>query len=65
VAAFLSPIGLTGVERFELPNLHGMNFLVHGILAQGLRSDAQGKALGQVLLGMPLDGFRRTGGDRE
>lgn len=65
VAAFLSPVGITRVERFEMPNLHGMNFLVHGILSKGLRCDAQGKALGQVLLAMPLDGFRQTGDHRE
>jgi hypothetical protein len=55
VAKFLAPLGITGVQRFEWPNLHALNFLVHGILARGLRCDAQGKALGQVLLEMPLD----------
>jgi Acyclic terpene utilisation family protein AtuA len=43
------------IERFELPNIGALNFLVHGILANGLRVDAQGKALGQVLLEMPID----------
>jgi hypothetical protein len=55
VATFLEPLGIDRVERFEMPNLHGMNFLVHGVLSRGLRCDAQGKALGQVLLEMPLE----------
>ncbi len=42
------------VQRFELPNLGALNFVIHGILANSLRVDAQGKALGQVLLQMPL-----------
>jgi hypothetical protein len=41
-------------ERFELPNLHALNFVLHGVLRHSLRSDAQGKALGQILLEMPL-----------
>lgn len=63
VAAFLSPLGIERVERFELPNLHGLNFLVHGVLSRGLRCDAQGKALGQVLLEMPLELDRPEGDD--
>ena len=58
VAEFLAPIGIKNVERFLMPNLSGMNFLVHGILSRGLRSDVQGKALGQVLLEMPIAGDR-------
>jgi hypothetical protein len=60
VSQFLAPIGIKRIERFELPNLHGMNFIVHGVLSKGLRCDAQGKALGQVLLEMPLEGFSPT-----
>ena len=54
----------TKVERFELPNLHALNFLLHGILTDGdtlgggstsLRVDAQGKTLGQRLLLMPIE----------
>lgn len=55
VAGFLAPIGIQRVVRFELPNLHGLNFLVYGALSRGLRCDSQGKAMGQVLLEMPLD----------
>ena len=58
VMEFLAPIGIKNVERFLMPNLSGMNFLVHGILSRGLRSDVQGKALGQVILEMPIPGDR-------
>ena len=36
-------------------NIAALNFVVQGILANPLRTDAQGKALGQVLLEMPID----------
>lgn len=42
------------VERFEWPNLNALNFVLHGILANPLRVDAQGKTLAQALLEMPL-----------
>lgn len=42
------------VERFELPNLMALNFVLHDVLGGGgsrsLRVDAQGKALGQAML---------------
>ena len=41
------------VERFELPNLLALNFVVHGLLGRGVaaspRLDAQAKALGEEL----------------
>ncbi|MEV0968199.1 acyclic terpene utilization AtuA family protein [Microtetraspora glauca] len=41
------------VERFELPNLLALNFVVHGLLGRGVaaspRLDAQAKALGERL----------------
>ena len=41
------------VEVFELPNLHGVNVLVHGLLGEGVaastRFDPQAKALGEWL----------------
>lgn len=43
------------VQRYELPNLAAVNFVVRGILTNSLRVDAQGKTLGQALLEMPLD----------
>jgi hypothetical protein len=47
------------VERFELPNLGALNFLLHGALGGGgtvsLRTDAQGKTFGAALLGMEIE----------
>ncbi|QDV13801.1 hypothetical protein CA51_36920 [Rosistilla oblonga] len=54
VAAFLQPLGVQSVERYELKNLAALNFVIRGILQNRLRSDAQGKTLGQLLLEMPL-----------
>ena len=46
------------VQRFELPGLHGFNFLLHEALGGGgmasLRYDPQGKMLAQVLMDFPL-----------
>lgn len=55
VAEYFSGVDDIAVERFELPNLSGLNFLVRGILRRGIRNDVQGKALAQALLAMPLD----------
>lgn len=59
VESFFKPMGVGNVIRYELPNLYAFNFVLPGILAGGgsrsLRVDAQGKALGQVLLEMELD----------
>ena len=55
VAAHLGIVDARRVTRYELPNLAALNFVVRGILASPLRTDAQGKALAQVLLAMPLD----------
>lgn len=47
------------VERFELPNLHALNFVLHGALDGGglksLRIDRQGKTYGYALLRMPIE----------
>lgn len=44
------------VERFELPNLHALNFLLHESLGGGgtlsLMTDAQGKTFSTALLRM-------------
>ena len=46
------------VERFELPNLHALNFLLHGALGGGgtlsLKTDAQGKVYSTALLRMQI-----------
>ena len=48
-----------GVERFELPNLNALNFLLHGALDGGgtlsLKTDAQGKVFSTALLRLVLD----------
>lgn len=47
------------VERFELPNLKALNFLLHGSLGGGgtlsLMTDAQGKTFSTALLRMNID----------
>jgi hypothetical protein len=47
------------VERYELPNLGALNFLLHGSLGGGgtisLKNDAQGKTLSSVMLRMELE----------
>lgn len=47
------------VERFELPNLGALNFLLHRALGGGgtvsLRTDAQGKTFGAALLSLEID----------
>jgi len=47
------------VERFELPNLNALNFLLHQALGGGgtvsLRLDAQGKTLSAALLRMEVE----------
>ena len=47
------------VERFELPNLQALNFLLHHALGGGgtvsLRTDAQGKTLSSALLRMEIE----------
>ena len=47
------------VERFELPNLGALNFLLHEALGGGgtvsLRIDPQGKTFGAALLRLEID----------
>lgn len=47
------------VERYELPNIRALNFLLHETLGGGgtvsLKLDAQGKTLAAALLRMELD----------
>jgi hypothetical protein len=48
-----------GVERFELPNLGALNFLLHESLGGGgtlsLMTDAQGKTFSTALLRMKIE----------
>lgn len=47
------------VERFELPNLHALNFLLHNALGGGgtlsLKTDAQGKTLSTAMLRLEIE----------
>jgi hypothetical protein len=47
------------VERYALPNLNALNFLLHGALDGGgtlsLKTDAQGKVFSTALLRMHID----------
>ncbi|MEE8457385.1 MAG: acyclic terpene utilization AtuA family protein [Acidimicrobiia bacterium] len=47
------------VERFELPNIRGLNFVVHGLLGDGVASstrfDPQAKSLGEWLRSRTVD----------
>lgn len=46
------------VQRFELPGINGLNFMLYDILGGGgiasLRNDPQGKGYAQILLGMDV-----------
>ncbi len=52
-------ICLGEVERFELPNLGALNFLLHNALGGGgtvsLKTDAQGKTLSTAMLRMEVE----------
>lgn len=52
-------ICLGKVERFELPNLRALNFILHNTLGGGgtvsLKHDAQGKTLAAALLRMEIE----------
>jgi hypothetical protein len=59
VKAHFGPLVRGEVERFELPNLHALNFLLHGALGGGgtvsLMTDAQGKVFSTALLRMEVE----------
>jgi hypothetical protein len=59
VKAHFGPLVKGKVERFELPNLHALNFLLHGALGGGgtvsLMTDAQGKVFSTAMLRMELE----------
>lgn len=58
VAQFFAGLGTTKVERYELPKVGAINFVLHDALAggasQSLRIDTQGKLLGTAILDLPL-----------
>lgn len=59
VARHFSGMITGAVDRFELPNLNALNFLLHGALGGGgtlsLKTDAQGKVYSTALLRMMLE----------
>ena len=59
VSEHFKGIVLGTVERFELPNIWALNFLLHHALGGGgtksLKNDAQGKTLAAALLKMELE----------
>jgi hypothetical protein len=59
VKQHFGPMVKGDVERFELPNLHALNFLLHGSLGGGgtlsLMTDAQGKTFSTALLRMEIE----------
>jgi hypothetical protein len=59
VAKHFEGIAFGGVERYELPNLCALNFLLHRSLGGGgtrsLKNDAQGKTLSSAMLRMEFE----------
>ena len=59
VKAHFGPMVKGSVERFELPNLGALNFLLHESLGGGgtlsLMTDAQGKTFSTALLRMNIE----------
>lgn len=59
VRAHFEGIATGKVERFEVPNVLALNFVLHGALNGGasrsLRSDALGKSLSSALLRMQVE----------
>lgn len=59
VRAHFEGIATGHVERFEVPNVLALNFVLHGALNGGasrsLRSDALGKSLSSALLRMEIE----------
>ena len=59
VKEHFGPMVRGDVERFELPNLGALNFLLHGALGGGgtmsLMNDAQGKVFSTAILRMEVE----------
>lgn len=58
VYEFFRELGVSRVERFELPRIGALNFVLYNALAggasQSLRIDSQGKLLGTAILELEL-----------
>ena len=59
VKEYFTGVCLGEVDRFELPNLRALNFILHNTLGGGgtvsLKLDAQGKTLAAALLRMEIE----------
>ena len=59
VRAHFGPLVQGRVDRYELPNLHALNFVLHGALDGGgtvsLMNDAQAKVTSTALLRMEIE----------
>ncbi len=59
IRGIYGPLLQGDVERYEAPNVSGLNFLLHGALDGGgtlsLKTDAQGKVLSTAMLRMEVD----------
>ncbi len=59
VKEYFEGVCLGEVERYELPNLKALNFILHNTLGGGgtvsLKLDAQGKTLAAALLRMEIE----------
>ncbi|MCK2217217.1 DUF1446 domain-containing protein [Actinomadura sp. ATCC 31491] len=59
LAALLPGLAPYRIDRYELPNLRALNFVVHGLLGRGVaaspRMDPQAKALGEELRACVVD----------
>lgn len=59
VKNYFEGVCLGEVERYELPNLRALNFILHNTLGGGgtisLKLDAQGKTLAAALLRMEIE----------
>lgn len=58
VKNYFAGLGVRSTERYELPNILGLNFVLKDALgggaSQSLRIDTQGKLLGAAILELPL-----------
>lgn len=59
VKKYFEGICLGDVERYEMPNINALNFVLHNTLGGGgtvsLKLDAQGKTLASALLKMEIE----------
>lgn len=58
MAEYFQSLGVTAVERYELPKVGALNFVLRDVLAggasQSLRIDTQGKLLGTAVMELEL-----------